>query len=204
MIRRPPRSTLFPYTTLFRSHRPRRRGIAPRVSGRARSCGWPPAEPPSEAGAVASRWPSRSGPKDAVLFLDDRYLGRIGVRIERRVQLGEVLVQPAWRHHQQRCRGPADGPGDVRQVARQEYKRPRPGLEPVLAALHVQRAGEDVETLILPAVQEPLSCLIGWRGEPHSRTRGQIAWASSVNVAATGGGAVPRVRGHRARGGGSG
>src|SRR2546430_12516906 len=24
MIRRPPRSTLFPYTTLFRSHRPRR------------------------------------------------------------------------------------------------------------------------------------------------------------------------------------
>src|SRR5438093_7270767 len=26
MIRRPPRSTLFPYTTLFRSHRRRRRG----------------------------------------------------------------------------------------------------------------------------------------------------------------------------------
>src|SRR2546427_999464 len=32
MIRRPPRSTLFPYTTLFRSHR--------RLSGR-RACGWP-------------------------------------------------------------------------------------------------------------------------------------------------------------------
>src|SRR2546429_1765478 len=30
MIRRPPRSTLFPYTTLFRSHRRRRlRGVAP-------------------------------------------------------------------------------------------------------------------------------------------------------------------------------
>src|SRR2546422_8049308 len=29
MIRRPPRSTLFPYTTLFRSHRPRARGVAP-------------------------------------------------------------------------------------------------------------------------------------------------------------------------------
>src|SRR5688572_31591426 len=30
MIRRPPRSTLFPYTTLFRSHqRPHRRGPAP-------------------------------------------------------------------------------------------------------------------------------------------------------------------------------
>src|SRR5256885_11063379 len=28
MIRRPPRSTLFPYTTLFRSHRPRGRVVA--------------------------------------------------------------------------------------------------------------------------------------------------------------------------------
>src|SRR2546425_3933710 len=31
MIRRPPRSTLFPYTTLFRSVRARRGGRAPRV-----------------------------------------------------------------------------------------------------------------------------------------------------------------------------
>src|SRR6266446_3464297 len=30
MIRRPPRSTLFPYTTLFRSGRPVRRGVQPR------------------------------------------------------------------------------------------------------------------------------------------------------------------------------
>src|SRR5256885_9720543 len=30
MIRRPPRSTLFPYTTLFRSHRERRRSSGPR------------------------------------------------------------------------------------------------------------------------------------------------------------------------------
>src|SRR3712207_9383727 len=28
MIRRPPRSTLFPYTTLFRSQQPRRRSVA--------------------------------------------------------------------------------------------------------------------------------------------------------------------------------
>src|ERR1051325_6089161 len=34
MIRRPPRSTLFPYTTLFRSHRARQRGQLDRVRGR--------------------------------------------------------------------------------------------------------------------------------------------------------------------------
>src|ERR1039458_5555314 len=38
MIRRPPRSTLFPYTTLFRSVRPRTAG-----QGRARSSGGDPA-----------------------------------------------------------------------------------------------------------------------------------------------------------------
>src|SRR5438034_11655185 len=48
MIRRPPRSTLFPYTTLFRSVRSRRRSTARRTatadSGRAR------ANPPSIPG----------------------------------------------------------------------------------------------------------------------------------------------------------
>src|SRR2546422_8593511 len=36
MIRRPPRSTLFPYTTLFRSRAPGRRGGAGPGAGRAR------------------------------------------------------------------------------------------------------------------------------------------------------------------------
>src|SRR2546425_9783336 len=46
MIRRPPRSTLFPYTTLFRSHRTRSRGgaTATRSSPRG-SC--PPGPPSS-------------------------------------------------------------------------------------------------------------------------------------------------------------
>src|SRR2546421_7804440 len=42
MIRRPPRSTLFPYTTLFRSHRPVRlmsNSVKPRVS--ASRAPWP-------------------------------------------------------------------------------------------------------------------------------------------------------------------
>src|SRR5690349_23730813 len=34
MIRRPPRSTLFPYTTLFRSHGPRPGGRSPAHAGR--------------------------------------------------------------------------------------------------------------------------------------------------------------------------
>src|SRR6476646_253602 len=44
MIRGPPRSTLFPYTTLFRSRTPDRRG--PR--GRRRRHGWQPTRPRSE------------------------------------------------------------------------------------------------------------------------------------------------------------
>src|SRR3712207_6859892 len=39
MIRRPPRSTLFPYTTLFRSARRRRDGVPRRVDGAPRAHG---------------------------------------------------------------------------------------------------------------------------------------------------------------------
>src|SRR3712207_7183061 len=51
MIRRPPRSTLFPYTTLFRSRGRRRAG--------RRSCAWrrPPCRPSPWA-----PWPARCGP----------------------------------------------------------------------------------------------------------------------------------------------
>src|SRR5438445_8107693 len=45
MIRRPPRSTLFPYTTLFRSHLPppatnRRKWVSARYSPSLRRCRW--------------------------------------------------------------------------------------------------------------------------------------------------------------------
>src|SRR5256885_6945344 len=42
MIRRPPRSTLFPYTTLFRSPQPRRRGRCLRSGERDRGAVRPP------------------------------------------------------------------------------------------------------------------------------------------------------------------
>src|SRR3712207_7067160 len=38
MIRRPPRSTLFPYTPLFRSERPRARHLRIELADRARRC----------------------------------------------------------------------------------------------------------------------------------------------------------------------
>src|SRR3712207_7803272 len=64
MIRRPPRSTLFPYTTLFRSHvgsGPDGRGAvassveeAPWVDGEQRSSWWSPPSSPRRAGASCS------------------------------------------------------------------------------------------------------------------------------------------------------
>src|SRR2546430_4707776 len=53
MIRRPPRSTLFPYTTLFRSE-PWRHGHAT-AKGRGHHAGDPRAGPVAEEGAVRRR-----------------------------------------------------------------------------------------------------------------------------------------------------
>src|SRR2546427_7584199 len=61
MIRRPPRSTLFPYTTLFRSHRPP--GPAP---GRPRPPG-PAAAAVAGAGCSAARHPRPAPPIGCVL-----------------------------------------------------------------------------------------------------------------------------------------
>src|SRR5215203_3717854 len=52
MIRRPPRSTLFPYTTLFRSPPPRARGC-PRCRGT--TCGWHPTAPASRGDRKSTR-----------------------------------------------------------------------------------------------------------------------------------------------------
>src|SRR6185437_16440572 len=52
MIRRPPRSTLFPYTTLFRSPGPRRR-TPPPWPGRPAGTGWRSEEHTSELQSLA-------------------------------------------------------------------------------------------------------------------------------------------------------
>src|SRR2546426_4983399 len=53
MIRRPPRSTLFPYTTLFRSHRPAPRGDQQSAVGLQHFAG----------GAVPRDWPRAEEPR---------------------------------------------------------------------------------------------------------------------------------------------
>src|SRR2546422_8395046 len=54
MIRRPPRSTLFPYTTLFRSRRPRGRGRGNRAAR------WLGARPPQAPGLARLAGPRRA------------------------------------------------------------------------------------------------------------------------------------------------
>src|SRR5947208_6085284 len=51
MIRRPPRSTLFPYTTLFRSFRPRSLQLAPCIGGEAHF-----SRESSEGSLIVSAW----------------------------------------------------------------------------------------------------------------------------------------------------
>src|SRR5688572_32186176 len=58
MIRRPPRSTLFPYTTLFRSHRPARPAL--RAGGPAGGGG-----APARRGGGSARLSPSPGPRGA-------------------------------------------------------------------------------------------------------------------------------------------
>src|SRR3712207_676339 len=64
MIRRPPRSTLFPYTTLFRSDRLEAGPLLPRArpggAGAQRDV-WPGLQPLEDARAVAGRGPAAAG-----------------------------------------------------------------------------------------------------------------------------------------------
>src|SRR3712207_8920726 len=59
MIRRPPRSTLFPYTTLFRSSRRRAGGRRRSVAGRRGACAC--ARPSRSARSADAGWTLRRG-----------------------------------------------------------------------------------------------------------------------------------------------
>src|SRR2546422_6189392 len=108
MIRRPPRSTLFPYTTLFRSHLPARRAVAagaaarrdrrdPRERGRhdSRRAGRAVARPSRACVVVVRR--ARDGGDGgrgggSVAGDERRRKGGMGVSAERRIPI------PSFRH----------------------------------------------------------------------------------------------------------
>src|SRR5688572_32337843 len=56
LLRRPPRSTLFPYTTLFRSHSRNRRPRGARAADRS--------GPPRKGADLRRAWPTRCASKD--------------------------------------------------------------------------------------------------------------------------------------------
>src|SRR2546428_5268308 len=62
MTRRPPRSTLFPYTPLFRSSRSRRIGTAEPYSGRALSSNSSRIRPGSEPGLMRELFEDKARP----------------------------------------------------------------------------------------------------------------------------------------------
>src|SRR2546425_9190143 len=66
MIRRPPRSTLFPYTTLFRSRPPVEPHRGSRPPERRRPLGAQPATPEQRLGLPATRAPRRANGAPAV------------------------------------------------------------------------------------------------------------------------------------------
>src|SRR6266498_5082735 len=68
MIRRPPRSTLFPYTTLFRSHlaQPRRGHRGTALAGERRS-GRPDRAWLNQVASLSRRWPGRWTPKETAV-----------------------------------------------------------------------------------------------------------------------------------------
>src|SRR5258708_15914411 len=89
MIRRPPRSTLFPYTTLFRSHSRRWLRDGPHRAPRD-SCSPPPGE--------TSRTP-RSEEHTSELQSPDHLVCRL--LLEKKKKLEYELSQPSatWQHH---------------------------------------------------------------------------------------------------------
>src|SRR2546430_15358811 len=117
MIRRPPRSTLFPYTTLFRSYtRGHAGGVARRVAGAARAAGLPEDEVTllRRAGwlhdlgrvAVSARVWDRAGPLTAAQWEQVRLHPYVTERLLARCPGLAEVAAVAGGHHER-----ADGTG---------------------------------------------------------------------------------------------
>src|SRR5256885_13254206 len=77
MIRRPPSSTLFPYTTLFRSHPGRRPGLLPRGRDQRRAAAVGPHEPAVGNSDQAARWGGDPRPGSVAKPMTVRYFAHI-------------------------------------------------------------------------------------------------------------------------------
>src|SRR3712207_7901573 len=101
MIRRPPRSTLFPYTTLFRSTRPATRGWASGVSS-----GWSQVKGGSVSRQVASflPWSARPGrSEEHTSELQSRQYLVCRLLLEKK----KIKLLPAAHHHCRRILHPS-------------------------------------------------------------------------------------------------
>src|SRR5260221_5963480 len=117
MIRRPPRSTLFPYTTLFRSRRGRGHRREPRDAARFRV---PPRYPACRRGATRRRGreprdPHAGGMSIALYRLDDRLIhGQVVVGWGKPLNVGFIVLvhdavrANAWEQELYRMGGPPE------------------------------------------------------------------------------------------------
>src|SRR5438034_9682089 len=133
MIRRPPRSTLFPYTTLFRSHRLAERSPVPRPP-------WPRATRAPRACSWASRATSDGEHRAGLAVVLIAGHGRRGVgQPARAVHEEGVVITAGYERHHRRPKRLASGPSHRR-------TRGIPVVE-VADELHVRGAGSDQDEL---------------------------------------------------------
>src|SRR3712207_7984110 len=92
MIRRPPRSTLFPYTTLFRSSSCRARRSATRPRSRSRSARTSPHRGPGRRGAAASPRGPRSEEHTSELQSRQYLVCRLLLEKKKIISLEKVLT----------------------------------------------------------------------------------------------------------------
>src|SRR5258708_11293829 len=92
MIRRPPRSTLFPYTTLFRSTSSSRASSP----ASARPCAW--SSPPSTT--TKPREPARSEEHTSELQSPDHLVCRLLLEKKKNTERGKIANSPSSLHRQ--------------------------------------------------------------------------------------------------------
>src|SRR5256885_12834167 len=90
MIRRPPRSTLFPYTTLFRSRRGYRRDAA---AGAGRPCGTLAA---AATGARGATWKRRAADRKSTRLNSSHLVISYAVFCLKKKKTAETLSAYAW------------------------------------------------------------------------------------------------------------